>query len=159
MSYTVNLGCWGSIFAVPTDIVDKYLKISGSAQLKVLLYILRHSGEQFELETIAQHLNMGTFDFKDCIEFWSSFNIIAVNNDVNSCSVKIPVRNDMEYIGFLSLNNTKVVSQNGYIDIVLDGNYFPSTLDNIEIHIKKLIKKFKDIRINLRIKDLNEDFK
>ncbi len=82
MSYTVNLGCWGSIFAVPTDVVDKYLKISGSAQLKVLLYILRHSGEQFELETIAQHLNMGTFDVKDCIEFWSSFNIIAVNNNV-----------------------------------------------------------------------------
>ena len=82
MSYTVNLGCWGSIFAVPTDIVDKYLKISGSAQLKVLLYILRHSGEQFDIETIAQYLNMGTFDVKDCIEFWSSFNIIAVNNDV-----------------------------------------------------------------------------
>ena len=44
-------------------------------------------------------------------------------------------------------------------NIVLDGNYFPSTLDSIETHIKKLIKKFKDIRINLRIKDLNEDFK
>lgn len=44
-------------------------------------------------------------------------------------------------------------------NIVLDGNYFPSTLDNIETHIKKLIKKFKDIRINLRIKNLNEDFK
>lgn len=82
MSYTVNLGCWGSIFAVPTDVVDKYLKISGSAQLKVLLYILRHSGEQFDIETIAQYLNMGTFDVKDCIEFWSSFNVIAVNNDV-----------------------------------------------------------------------------
>ena len=82
MSYTVNLGCWGSIFAVPTDVVDKYLKISGSAQLKVLLYILRHSGEQFDIETIAQYLNMGTFDVKDCIEFWSSFNIIAVNNNV-----------------------------------------------------------------------------
>ena len=82
MNYTVNLGCWGSIFAVPTDVVDKYLKIAGSAQLKVLLYILRHSGEQFDIETISAHLNMGAFDVKDCIEFWSSFNIIAVNDNV-----------------------------------------------------------------------------
>ena len=82
MSYTVNLGCWGSIFAVPTEIVDKYLKIAGSAQLKVLLYILRHSGEEFDLQTIAKYLNMDSFDVKDCIEFWVSFNIIAVNNNV-----------------------------------------------------------------------------
>lgn len=82
MSYTVNLGCWGSIFAVPTDVVDKYLKIAGSAQLKVLLWILRHSGEQFEIETIAEQLNMGAFDVKDCIEFWSSFNIISADNNI-----------------------------------------------------------------------------
>lgn len=82
MSYSVNLGCWGSIFAVPTDVVDKYLKIAGSAQLKVLLWILRHSGEQFEAETISQQLNMDAFDVKDCIEFWTSFNIIAKNGNV-----------------------------------------------------------------------------
>lgn len=82
MSYRVNLGCWGSIFAVPTDVVDKYLKIAGSAQLKVLLWILRHSGESFELETVAQQLNMGAFDVNDCLEFWISFNIISKNGNV-----------------------------------------------------------------------------
>ena len=82
MSYTVNLGCWGSIFAVPSDVVDKYLKIAGSAQLKVLLWILRHSGENFEVDTIAAALNMGNFDVRDCIEFWVSFGVIAANNNV-----------------------------------------------------------------------------
>lgn len=80
MDYTVNLGCWGSIFAVPTDVVDKYLKIAGSAQLKVLLYILRRSGEHFSARDIASALNMDQFDVKDCVEFWSSFGIIAVNS-------------------------------------------------------------------------------
>ncbi|MBQ5566029.1 MAG: DnaD domain protein [Clostridia bacterium] len=84
MNYTVNLGCWNSIFAIPTDIVDKYLKIAGSAQLKVLLYILRHSGSKFELNDIADYLNMSTFDVKDCIEFWVSFNVISVNNNIIS---------------------------------------------------------------------------
>jgi len=90
MSYTVNLGCWGSIFAVPTDIVDKYIKIAGSAQLKVLLYILRHSGEEFDLQSIAGYLNMDTFDVKDCIEFWVSFNIIAVNDYVITPAASVP---------------------------------------------------------------------
>ena len=80
MNYTVNLGCWGSIFAVPTDVVDKYIKIAGSAQLKVLLYILRKSGQEFSTSDIAAALNMDAYDVKDCIEFWTSFGIIAVNN-------------------------------------------------------------------------------
>lgn len=79
MKYTVNLGCWGSIFAVPTDVVDKYIKIAGSAQLKVLLYILRRSGSEFSAEDIAAALNMDAFDVKDCVEFWTSFGVIAVS--------------------------------------------------------------------------------
>lgn len=87
MSYVVNLGSWGSIFAVPTDVVDKYLKIAGSAQLKVLLWILRHSGEDFETETLAQQLNMDTFDVNDCLEFWISFNIIKKSGNIISPAV------------------------------------------------------------------------
>ena len=82
MNYTVNLGCWGSIFAVPTDIVDKYLKIAGSAQLKVLLYILRHSADGFSDEGLASVLNMDVFDVRDCIEFWSSFGVLNVSGGV-----------------------------------------------------------------------------
>ncbi len=81
MNYNVNLGSWGSIFAVPTDVVDKYLKIAGSAQLKVLLWILRHSGEQFSAEDIAHQLNMDAFDVNDCLEFWINFRIIQKNGD------------------------------------------------------------------------------
>ncbi|MBQ1546423.1 MAG: DnaD domain protein [Clostridia bacterium] len=93
MEYTVNLGCWGSIFAVPTDVVDKYIKIAGSAQLKVLLYILRHSGGEFSAEDIAAALNMGAFDVKDCVEFWVSFGVIAINNgDITPAPAVSPVQ-------------------------------------------------------------------
>lgn len=82
MNYSVDLGCWGSIFAVPTDVVDKHLKIAGSAQLKVLLYILRHSVDTFSESDIASALNMDAFDVKDCIEFWTSFGVIRLNGSV-----------------------------------------------------------------------------
>ena len=31
MNYNINLGGWNSIFAVPSDVVDKYIKIASGA--------------------------------------------------------------------------------------------------------------------------------
>ena len=45
MNYNINLGGWNSIFAVPSDVVDKYIKIASGSNIKVLLYFLRHCGE------------------------------------------------------------------------------------------------------------------
>ena len=41
MSYLLNLGAWNSVFAVPTVLVDRHLKLAGSVQLKALLWLLR----------------------------------------------------------------------------------------------------------------------
>ena len=45
MAYTIDLGAWNGIFALPNDVVDKHLKLVGRNALKVLLYLMRHSGE------------------------------------------------------------------------------------------------------------------
>lgn len=82
MDYNISLGSWGSIFAVPTKVVDNYLKIAGSAQLKVLLYVLRHNEERISDEMIASSLNMDIFDVRDSIEFWTSFDIIGASGGV-----------------------------------------------------------------------------
>ena len=34
MSYSVNLSFFGSVFAVPTDIVDKHIRLANEHQLK-----------------------------------------------------------------------------------------------------------------------------
>ncbi len=90
MNYNINLGCWGSIFAVPTKVVDKYLKIAGSAQLKVLLYVLRHNEENISDEAIASALNMDIFDVRDSIEFWTSFDVIGVSSGEITPPAKAP---------------------------------------------------------------------
>ena len=48
MSYTIDLGQWNSIFAVPASVVDNHIKLATEAQLKVLLYILRNSGTELD---------------------------------------------------------------------------------------------------------------
>jgi len=54
MSMKINLGAWNSIFAVPSSVVDEGLKFSDGVKLKVLLYLLRHSGEDVNESDISK---------------------------------------------------------------------------------------------------------
>ena len=50
MSYSVNPSAFKSIFAVPTDIVDKHIRLANEHQLKVLLWILRNSPDNPDIK-------------------------------------------------------------------------------------------------------------
>lgn len=79
MEYNLNLGIWKSVFAVPSDIVDKHIKLAGAAQLKVILWVLRHAGENFTTDDIAQALSMQSADVRDCMQYWEQMGVISVN--------------------------------------------------------------------------------
>lgn len=70
MAYSINLGGWGSVFAVPSSVVDKGLKLASENQLKVLLYILRHSGNTLTDDMVCSALGIHSEDVKDAIEYW-----------------------------------------------------------------------------------------
>lgn len=84
MSYSLNLGIWGSVFAVPSEIVDKHLRLAGAAQLKVLLWILRHNTDSFTDEDIAQALSMQSADVRDSIQYWVQVGVIILEDGVIS---------------------------------------------------------------------------
>ena len=81
MSYQINLGGWNSVFAVPSAVVDRHLKLAGAAQLKVLLGMLRHAGEAFEAETIATALSMQSADVRDAMQYWAETGLMAFSGD------------------------------------------------------------------------------
>lgn len=70
MSYSINLGEWNSVFAVPCSVVDKHIKLAGSVQLKVLLWELRHAGENLEVQEVAQALCIDKADVTDAMLYW-----------------------------------------------------------------------------------------
>ncbi len=70
MSVRINLGKWGSVFAVPSCVVDEHLKIAGPSQLKVLLFLLRNSEKNYTYKEIGDALMLHESDVKDCVEFW-----------------------------------------------------------------------------------------
>ena len=77
MSVRINLGEWGSVFAVPSSVVDGHLKIASQNQLKVLLFLLRHSDKDFSYNEIGDTLRIHPDDVADCVSFWVQRGILS----------------------------------------------------------------------------------
>lgn len=77
MNYGINLGQWNSVFAVPTSVVDDHMKLAGAAQLKVLLYLLRHAGEPVTLEELAFAVGQRTSDTQDAVDYWINCGVMS----------------------------------------------------------------------------------
>ena len=99
VEYSLNLGIWNSIFAVPSVIVDEHIKLAGATQLKVILWILRHSGEKFSLDDISKALNMQSADVKDCMQYWVQVGVISLNgNDIKPVDMESQTENDADTV-------------------------------------------------------------
>lgn len=70
MSYSVNPSVFKSIFAVPTDIVDKHIRLANGDQLKVLLWILRNSTDNPDIDEMCKALKMNISDAADYLQYW-----------------------------------------------------------------------------------------
>lgn len=84
MSYSVNLGAWNSVFAVPCSVVDQNLKLAGSVQLKVLLWTLRHAGKPFEAQDVAAALGIDRADVGDALLYWQEAGLFSAKEPAES---------------------------------------------------------------------------
>ena len=77
MSVRINLGGWGSVFAVPSCIVDEHLKLASPQQLKVILFLLRNSEKSYTYKEIGDTLLIHEEDVKDSVTFWKERGVLA----------------------------------------------------------------------------------
>ena len=80
MSYKIDLGQWGGIFAVPNSVVDNHIKLAGESQLKTLLYLLRHSGEDIDDSVLSEALNISADEAANAVDFWIERGLIRSEN-------------------------------------------------------------------------------
>ena len=80
MSYKIDLGQWGGIFAVPHSVVDNHIKLAGESQLKTLLYLLRYSGEDIDDSRLSKALNISAEEAANSVEFWIERGLIRSDN-------------------------------------------------------------------------------
>ena len=76
MRYQIDPDAWQSVFAVPSILVDKYLKLAGAVQLKVLLWLLRHPGQELDQQAISHSLGISPPDAADAMLYWQECGLI-----------------------------------------------------------------------------------
>ncbi len=81
MSYKINPEKWNTIFAVPAEVVDKHIKLAGSAQLKVLLWVLRMGGDSFDLDALSKATGIASADALDAMQFWVETGIMIKDGE------------------------------------------------------------------------------
>lgn len=81
MKYSLSAGEWNSVFAVPSSVVDKYIRLAGGNSLKLLLFLLRHGGEEFTEEALNSELGFRERgELEDAALFWIQRGIIRYDN-------------------------------------------------------------------------------
>ena len=76
--YKVNPTAYGSVFVLPADVVDRHLKLAGSAQLKVLLWFYRHaSGAASDMGSLVKFMGLPKADVLDAIQYWLDCGLIV----------------------------------------------------------------------------------
>lgn len=67
--------------AVPTDIIDKHLKLAPVASFKVLLFILRNPEGTADSKQIGICTGLNEADVLDCLDFWESNGVIEITEE------------------------------------------------------------------------------
>ncbi|MBQ7117360.1 MAG: DnaD domain protein [Clostridia bacterium] len=85
MEYKINPMSFTGIFPVPNSLVDENIRLASVVQLKVLLYILRHSSDGMsETEMIVEALSLEEDDVRDAMIFWAERGILMKDGQVSS---------------------------------------------------------------------------
>ncbi len=72
------------VTAVPTDLIDKHLKLAPAASFKVLLFVMRNPGGDYTAETVAACTGMSAQDASDCLEYWKMNGIIEITDGISA---------------------------------------------------------------------------
>lgn len=81
MQYRLDLGMWNQVFAVPCALVDRHLKLAGKEQLQILLWTLRHAGEGFTPESLAEALGISVDQTLDGLEYWCGRGLLSQSGE------------------------------------------------------------------------------
>lgn len=89
MSYIFNSAVLGSMFAVPAQVVDNYIKLASASQLKTLLWICRHISEPIDAAKISQEIGYSVGDVEDALTVIAGWGVL-IGTDVTVTPAPVP---------------------------------------------------------------------
>ncbi|MEG1614144.1 MAG: DnaD domain protein [Oscillospiraceae bacterium] len=97
MNYRVSPSAWSNAFAVPAQIVDKHIKIASGQQLKVFLWLLRHSADEPDISKLAKGVGMTEADVCDNMQYWIEAGL-AIQDGQGSAPAKVQKAEDSKEV-------------------------------------------------------------
>lgn len=76
MAYTINPAVFGSMFAVPSQVVDNNIKLASASQLKTLLWVFRHASDSIDPAVISKEINYAVSDVCDALTVLCEWGVI-----------------------------------------------------------------------------------
>ncbi len=92
MNFFINPTVFTSVFTVPSDIVDKYLKLSSETQLKVLLYIMRYMTEPINPQLMSAALAIPESEVCEALIYWQQLGILNGDAAGKTETATAPIR-------------------------------------------------------------------
>ncbi len=127
MNYCLNLGAWNGVFAVPNDIVDKYIKIASGVSVKVLLFFLRNSGKYISCDNVSESISVPVEDVNDALLFWEQVGLLAKSAD--------------EFVPAEKSDHLRSTGQ-----ITQDKSFSENNIDTTDVQVKRAIMKTAALR-------------
>lgn len=81
MKYKINEDVMDTTFRVPRVIVEKHIRLANEHQLKVLLWILRYSPDNPDIEKMCKDLKMKPDDAGDYLQYWVLTGVLEAKAD------------------------------------------------------------------------------
>ena len=88
MGFQINYGTFA--FAVPGAVVDHYIRLAGDKELRLLLFYLRHAGENIPLEQAAAFLHLEPEQAEEAFRFWVQADVLRQGLDPASMPFTVP---------------------------------------------------------------------
>lgn len=76
MDYYINPAAFSAVFTVPSEVVDRYLKLASGEHIKVLLYILRNMSDMPDVAGICEATGVKEYDVKEALIYWAGCGIL-----------------------------------------------------------------------------------
>lgn len=111
MDFMINPTKWNKSFAVPSEVVDDYIKLAGSVQLKVLLWMMRHSVEDRSIEDLSSAIGVSAPDCIDALNFWKETGILVSSESEIKAEIVVPAEKPVIKKETPKVNNTKILPE------------------------------------------------
>ena len=84
MGYKVNPANLGAVFVVPSQVVDKHIRLAGGQQLKVLLWAMRHANDGIDIDMMCKDLKFERSDALDYLQYWLETGILLSDDGIQN---------------------------------------------------------------------------